>query len=609
MFKYPIAVTIDTNIFEAAKFDLSEGSTIQLLQNYVKEGTIKVILSNIVIRESKKHLRKQVNRICNISRKLRTEVLKESTEHLINHIGLNRLLEIERDKSALILKSEELFDAFLEEINTEVLNNDLIDLDTIIDDYFEINPPFEEGEKKRKEFPDAFIACQIRKRFDGIEDVAVVSNDDGFKKACKNAENHFFFNSLGELYNAINKEKEAYTETINIIKDIQFRISSAISKYISYNENIDVKGLSYDKDGIASGYDYDEFYLENLEDTSFCIHSVDQISEKTSIVTLNCSAKISVNCYYDDYNNALWDSENKNYVFVDTIKIREEHLARFACRIEVNRETNKFSFFPFKIILGGDTRKNRCEIEKLNDGGYEQEIKEMDRNYLGFISLENYQAYLEENLPTSDMSQEVLRLFEKMNKIYLEFENFSITYDSLLDELKNGKNIENTVRAISKDLENISDFPCIVDENNINENEIAEIQKWIESKSEQAYIISDEYSLPDSLAYGENFVINGIDGSSIMLSINEININPSEGSEEIIDVILFKEDKAIATGHIKLTVGYLDFDEDGGAADGLEDSIEYEYLGIIEKIKEYIHEQKHLFNNEAKIVELIENVL
>ena len=32
LFKYPIAVTIDTNIFDSAKYDLSENSTLQLLK-------------------------------------------------------------------------------------------------------------------------------------------------------------------------------------------------------------------------------------------------------------------------------------------------------------------------------------------------------------------------------------------------------------------------------------------------------------------------------------------------------------------------------------------------------------------------------------------------
>ena len=50
MFKYPLAVTIDTNIFDAAKFDLCDTSPLKTLENYVKNGKIKVVLSDIVVK-------------------------------------------------------------------------------------------------------------------------------------------------------------------------------------------------------------------------------------------------------------------------------------------------------------------------------------------------------------------------------------------------------------------------------------------------------------------------------------------------------------------------------------------------------------------------------
>lgn len=367
MFKYPLAVTIDTNILDAAKYDLSDGSILQLLKKYVDDGLIKVVLSNIVVRESKKHLAKQVKKVCGTARKIRTEVLRESTEFLLNFVGLSRLLEVTKDKDALISKSEELFDNFLSDINAEILGVDLINLESIIDDYFEINPPFEEGEKKRKEFPDAFIADQIRSRFNKTEDVAIVSNDNGFIRACKESPNHFFFNSLGALFDAINKEKkEAYAATIKIIEENQHHISSGLIDHIKTNENIEVRGLSCDKDGVETGFDYDEFYLHNVSNIVFSVHSVDEMTEKSSKVTLLCKADISVDCYFEDYANAPWDSETKEYVFVDTIKIREEHTVRFGCRIEIDRETKSHIIFPFMIILGGDSRKDKYELKKLN---------------------------------------------------------------------------------------------------------------------------------------------------------------------------------------------------------------------------------------------------
>lgn len=609
MFKYPLAVTIDTNILDAAKYDLGDGSTLQLLKNYVDDGIIKVVLSNIVVRESKKHLAKQVNKACGIARKLRAEVLQESTEYLINYVGLSRLLEISKDKDALIQKSEELFDNFLTDINAEILGIDLINLESIIDDYFEINPPFEDGEKKRKEFPDAFIANQIRKRFGEAEDVAIVSNDNGFKKACKEAPNHFFFGSLGALFDAINKEKEeAYAETINVIKELQFRIAHTLIEYIKSNENIEVRGLSYDKDGVETGFDYDESYLHNVSNIAFRVDSVDEMTDKYSKVTLLCKADISADCYFEDYANAPWDSETKEYVFVETIKMREEHTSRFECRIEVDRETKSYKIFPFTIILDDDSRKDRYELEKQSVVNYEQEIQDMDRVQLGFTPLGSYESYLEEALPDSELSNEIIERFEKINQLHCKFEDHSIIYDSLLEELDNS-DPRYIIKSIYPKLLGISDIPHITDIESIEDREIEEIKNWINSKCEIASKISEDDTLPDTLNFGESIIIKGVDNSELSFTIDEIEISPTEESEEIIDIYLCNSKGERISGYIKLIVGYLNFDEDGGASDGIEEDIEYEFDEILKEIDSYISEQDSIVEAEAKIVEIIKTVL
>ena len=568
-----------------------------------------MVLSNIVVRESKKHLAKQVNKACGIARKLRAEVLQESTEYLINYVGLSRLLEISKDKDALIQKSEELFDNFLTDINAEILGIDLINLESIIDDYFEINPPFEDGEKKRKEFPDAFIANQIRKRFGEAEDVAIVSNDNGFKKACKEAPNHFFFGSLGALFDAINKEKEeAYAETINVIKELQFRIAHTLIEYIKSNENIEVRGLSYDKDGVETGFDYDESYLHNVSNIAFRVDSVDEMTDKYSKVTLLCKADISADCYFEDYANAPWDSETKEYVFVETIKMREEHTSRFECRIEVDRETKSYKIFPFTIILDDDSRKDRYELEKQSVVNYEQEIQDMDRVQLGFTPLGSYESYLEEALPDSELSNEIIERFEKINQLHCKFEDHSIIYDSLLEELDNS-DPRYIIKSIYPKLLGISDIPHITDIESIEDREIEEIKNWINSKCEIASKISEDDTLPDTLNFGESIIIKGVDNSELSFTIDEIEISSTEGSEEIIDIYLCNSKGERISGYIKLIVGYLNFDEDGGASDGIEEDIEYEFDEILKEIDSYISEQDSIVEAEAKIVEIIKTVL
>lgn len=608
MFKYPLAVTIDTNIFDAAKFDLCDTSPLKTLENYVKNGKIKVILSDIVVRESKRHIADKTKKICGIMRKAKADALKESAEHFISALKLGEILRIVKFNDELVSKGEEMFDDFLRTINAEILDADLIDVGLILDDYFETKPPFENGEKKKSEFPDAFIAQQIRKRFGETEKVVIVSNDKGFIRACKGSENRIFFSCLSDLYNAISKDDAAYDETMAVIKELQLRISAAVKEYINDNENIEVHGLSYDKDGIAFGYDYNEFYLHGISDVTFSVHSVDEIIDNISIVTLSCKAGISADCCYENYANAPWDPEEKEYVFVDTIKMREEHKARFGCRIEIARAEKTFKVSPFTVILDGDSRRNRYEVEEQPVEDDEEEIRDMDREALGFQALGSYESYLEDNLPDSHFYADIIARFKEINGLYRKYDDCCIGFDDLLAELDAADSKE-IIKLIYERLLEISDIPHIANIENITDSDIEEIQAWANAQYERVSEIADIDTLPDVMSFGETIVIKGVDGSKASLSIGDNQISPDEGSEEVIDICFSNGDENTTSGYIKLTVGYLNFDEDGGASDGLPDDVEYEYDDILKELDNFIDTQKCVVDKDIKIAKIINEAL
>ena len=605
MFKYPLAVTIDTNIFDAAKFNLGDASTLRILENYVRRGKIKVVLSDIVVRESKRHIAARVKEVCGIVNTARNSALKVYNEHLISSIGMNEMFRIVESEDDIIAKEEKVFDDFLCAIDAEILGTDLIDINSVLSDYFGAKPPFEESGKKKSEFPDAFIAQQIRNRFGETETVIIVSNDKGFIRACQESENCLFFNSLGALYNAISKEDAAYDDTIAVIKELQLRISAAVNEYIKDNENIDVNGLSYDKDGIESGYDYNEFYLHGISDVTFSVHSVDEISDNISIVTLSCKADIFADCYYEDYANAPWDPEEKEYVFVDTIKMREEHKARFGCRIEIDRAEKTFKVFPFTVILGGDSRRNRYEVEEHPVEDDEEEIRDMDREALGFQALGSYESYLEDNLPDSHFYADIIARFEEINGLYRKYDDCCISFDDLLAEL-NTANPKEIIKLIYERLLEVSDIPHIANIENITDSEIEEIQAWANAQYERASEIADIDTLPDVISFGETIVIKGVDGGKASLSIGDNQISPDEGSEEVIDICFSNGDENTTSGYIKLTVGYLNFDEDGGAADGIS---EYEYHDILKELDNFIYAQNCLIEKDTRIAEIISEAI
>ena len=609
MIKYPIYVTLDTNILDAANFDFNEKSTLQLLVNYVKNGKVKVVLSNIVVKEAEKHIAKRGVCVCSLMRKLRADALKTATDYQIKQLGLGHILELSTDKAEISQKSIDLLHKYIADLDAEILDTSKIDLDAIIDDYFEIRAPFQIGEKKRKEFPDAFIANQIRERFGHEEMVAIISIDKGFKEACQSWDNHLFFSSLGDLYGEMNKQEEFYAATKDFVIEQKSDIESYLAQYIKNNVEINVIGLSYDRKGVTEGYDYSETYLNSLSDVTIGIHSVDEIDDNKSIVTLKCKSSFSMDCFYEDYENALWDSEEKEYVYVDTIEIREEHKAKFACRIEINRTENTFEVLPFKIILGADSRKERYEIETDSEYDYEQEIEDMNRESVGLNPLGDYETYLEEDLVDSKMSKDIIERFNCINELYKEYEEILSIYDSLLKLFLDKENIKSIIRIISSKLEEIADFPGIIDGDDISQEEISEIEKWVEFKYEDASRKMNIANLPDSIEYGDNIEILGVDDQKLFLKIDEININPSAGDKEWVDISLSDEKEIIASGIVELTIGYIEYDEDGGIADGLTDEIDYNYHSIIEQLDDFILEQNEYMKTEKRIFEFLEETI
>ena len=93
------------------------------------------------------------------------------------------------------------------------------------------------------------------------------------------------------------------------------------------------------------------------------------------------------------------------------------------------------------------------------------------------------------------------------------------------------------------------------------------------------------------------------------MSIGDNQISPDEGSEEIIDIYFSNGNGNTTSGYIKLTVGYLSFDEYGGAADGLSDDVEYEYNDILKELDSFIDVQNCEVEKDIKIAEIISEAL
>lgn len=313
---------------------------------------------------------------------------------------------------------------------------------------------------------------------------------------------------------------------------------------------------------------------------------------------------MTVNCYFEDFENACWDSEEKEYAFVEERHILEKHNARFACRIELNSETEEIRVLPFQIVLGGDSRKSRVEIDDEQEA-LNRELEDEDREELGFLALSQYRDMLENNLNESSMEKSMLELFEQYNAISSDYEELAILYDEICSQVKckMEEDAEACINAFSFEKRIPIDFSEKDTDKILNK-----IREWLDSKYDMVFERIEKI-LPDCIEYGDNISIFGTNCKVYTLSFGELYGTPEAGSEEQIEVSLSLDKKILARGYVNLTVGYLNFDEDGGASDGIEDSLDYEVDDVLDALKDLISDLKEEFNNELELAHSLERCL
>lgn len=596
MFNYPLYVTIDTNIFISCKFDFSKDSPLGLLLKYIQQGKIKLVLSDIVVRESENHIIKVGEKLYSLAKKIRKDALGISSTELINNIELNHILT-KPDKIAIISKCKLQFEKFLNDSQAEIIKTQIMDLSEIIDDYFSFNPPFEDNNLKRKEFPDAIIASQIRTRFGEDDTVAIISNDNGFKMACKNTKNHLFYNSLGDLFNEMNKEEAEYQSIINTINHNFIYINNEVkNKYIN-EESVDVLGLSYDKDGFEYGYKYNEIEIDKISNISFRIRNIDEITDDKVIATLLFNVDINVIGYYNSYPN-IYNPKS----------IADKHNTNFNCRIELDRINGNIKIFPFKIILNSDSRIIRLEIkEDYYDD--ELEIINSTRKSRGFIPLDKYNEFLENDLINSEMKQDFGKVFKSMNNIYNSYENVSFAYDTLYYGITSDRKIsDKRLISLAKKLKGRLNFPLKESIENITLNDIQLVNKWAYENIERTTNLLDSYCSSEDIYYGTSITFIDSNENNYSLEFSELSKELSEGDIEIIDISLYLNNNLISHGFVKITVGYLHFDDSDNVMDGINDDIEYNYEDIINTLNNIIDKLSSNLKEEEIVADIITKV-
>ncbi len=364
MVSYPLSVFLDTNVFKGVKYNFGEKGTLSNIKNLVIEGKIKLYTSNIAVEETKRHIESDISEAISLFNKAHKDISKKISCSIAESSLLCHLFE-KPSKEIIVQDAIKKFRDFLNEAKIIILDNEGININLIIDDYFNCNPPFENRKGKKYEFPDALMISKLKHEFNKDKPIWIISSDNGFKEAFYNQEGYTCLSSVNELLDIINKQYKMYVrieEYINVNKE---EICNELNMKIE-SDDIYVDGFDSDKKGCTEGYDYTETFITDACVENYYLSSVDEINENFVYLTIMCEAKITASCYY---NIDIWDSDEKECLFSYEMENEEEHKPKFECSLtlEVNDKDDSIEFSIFNIsynlTLDQSSRVKRSEVE------------------------------------------------------------------------------------------------------------------------------------------------------------------------------------------------------------------------------------------------------
>lgn len=199
-------ICIDTQVFIKHGLNFNDIALDSIKQ--FKNTDIQICITDIIYQEVKSHLKdKLMETILD---------LKKSAEKYQNKWGsksldVSAINDLDRAQNFDLI-SRQILDEFIEKSDILILPTDKVNVNFVFHKYFCAEPPFEAGNKKKHEFPDAFSLETIEEYSKNNGQAIILSEDNGWKIFANSSENLYSFDDLAELLNIFQHHPEIITK-------------------------------------------------------------------------------------------------------------------------------------------------------------------------------------------------------------------------------------------------------------------------------------------------------------------------------------------------------------------------------------------------------------
>lgn len=315
-------IILDTNIF--LKENFLEGSRIKELLRLSEEEYIKIVLTRIIVEETKNNFKKWTK----IAVKNYNAFKKPIESRALRNIPAGKAVYANLNQNLLSKEFNEEFEDILLDSNVEIIEYSEINIKNVFQSYFQNEYPFAKANKK-EEFPDAFSLKLIEKWCeDNSKSVILFSKDQDFLNS-----DHSEFLSIKDNYEDYLEEK--LNEILDLRKSVLKILFEGNSDFIDdqvkgYFEN-ELEDISpFVGNTFSEIYDIQKPNV-NILDKDYkvvAIHNDEEIE-----IEIFGSVDLAIDITVDDENDYSYDSETKTAFYFDTKIVTLEGKGKFKASV------------------------------------------------------------------------------------------------------------------------------------------------------------------------------------------------------------------------------------------------------------------------------------
>ena len=318
-------VFIDTSAYHQKNYQFGEHA-LGKLQKLVEGEKLLLLITDVTKSEIKSHLKKLAEESASKIKKIKKDVMFLRNTPDLPCFGI--FTDLSADEIFQIV--DEKFVELVEGENVEEVSVGTVDPKAVFDRYFQGNPPFGK-EKKKCEFPDAFVLEAIRKIAEQKgQPIYVISSDSDMKSYVESEGNLIYLNSVDEIIDLVLRNDADMAEPVNladnVFNSLQERLITRVEKYLAESEF-----YSDDVDGWDDEIDEIEIIDIRVSHKSL-INVTNEEAEYETVFECSLIANYSVS----DYNRSPWDGEDNAYVFVLQNHITKSHCEKYSAYVHIS---------------------------------------------------------------------------------------------------------------------------------------------------------------------------------------------------------------------------------------------------------------------------------